>query len=355
MPDRLARIKHAAEGNWLQLWLRYGMDAEHFEKPNRPCPLCGGRDRFTYFPKEEGGRWYCRGCGWGDGFDLLMRHTGKDFGTILKELEQYLGLPASTGRAPERRKAGKGWGFGGARRPSGRLDPKDLWTVAKAPALLPDHPGHRYFASRGLSEALADTKAVRFLETLPYWEDGREVGSFPAAVGAVTDEKGALTTLHRLWLSDEGTKAPVETPKKLLGPMEEGLIRLYPAKTKLALTEGVETAMAVRLLADLPVWAAVSAAGLEHVSLARLPKGLREVTIYGDNDRSFTGASAAYALAAKLVREADHAGRTLTVRVRIPRRCGYDWNDVLLARAQSPGEASDDRAPRSMRKVYEKG
>ena len=72
MKDRLERV--------------YGMAHEHFEKPNRPCPICGGRDRFTYFSKEPGGRWYCRACGWGDGIDLVMRATNRTFPETLESL-----------------------------------------------------------------------------------------------------------------------------------------------------------------------------------------------------------------------------------------------------------------------------
>lgn len=58
-------------------------------------------------------------------------------------------------------------------------------------------------------------------------------------------------------------------------------MRLYPIgeDSKLALTEGIETGLAVNLMTALPVWACVSAFGLEHVVL---PEEAREFWIFAD-------------------------------------------------------------------------
>ena len=59
--DRIARVKAAAELRWPEIFAAAGMDPAHFMRQNRPCPLCGGCDRFSFFAKEFGGRWFCRG------------------------------------------------------------------------------------------------------------------------------------------------------------------------------------------------------------------------------------------------------------------------------------------------------
>ena len=58
-------------------------------------------------------------------------------------------------------------------------------------------------------------------------------------------------------------------------------VRLYPIgeDSKLALTEGIGTGLAVNLMTALPVWACVSAFGLEHVVL---PEEAREFWIFAD-------------------------------------------------------------------------
>lgn len=340
MENRLENVKKVAQGRWPALWEAAGMSATHFEKKNRPCPLCGGRDRFTYFPNESGGRWYCRGCGWGDGFDLLMRFTGKNFSETLADLEKRLGLaPAATqhGRATytEEEKAA----YAAKKRLEGRrITAQKLWEEGKNLQDLPDHPAHHYFARRGLTEALVDLKGLRVVDELPYWEEGKVLGNHPAILWAVTDENGTLRTIERLWLTKEGKKAPVTAPKKLWGPTEGGLVRLHTPEKRLGLTEGVETALAVRILTGRPVWAAISAVGLLGVTVDDLPETVEEVTIYGDNDETYTGAAAAYTLATKLVRDSRAQGRALRVLVKIPQKTGYDWNDVLLKSRESIGE-----------------
>ena len=71
--DQIARIKRAAEGRWREIAEAAGIPEVHLEKEGRPCPLCGGRDRFSFFRKRTDGRWFCRGCGYGDGIALIQR------------------------------------------------------------------------------------------------------------------------------------------------------------------------------------------------------------------------------------------------------------------------------------------
>ena len=45
-----------------------------------PCPFCGGNDRFRVWPNEEGGRYWCRGCGKaGDAIQYLRDKRGFSF------------------------------------------------------------------------------------------------------------------------------------------------------------------------------------------------------------------------------------------------------------------------------------
>ena len=178
MTDRLERVKRAAEGRWPELWASYGMAHEHFEKPNRPCPICGGRDRFTYFAKETGGRWYCRGCGWGDGIDLVRRVTGRSFPETLESLESRLGLvrpapaPEKKSFTPEEKEA-----YAQKMRAERQREAAEkLWAEAKELGDLPDHPVQKYLHERGLYPALSGLRSVRVVEKLPYWEEGSVKG-----------------------------------------------------------------------------------------------------------------------------------------------------------------------------------
>lgn len=99
-------------------------------------------------------------------------------------------------------------------------------------------------------------------------------------------------------------------------------IKLYePKDNRLALAEGIETALAFSIATKLPVWATISAVGMENILL---PPYIREVIIAVDNDESERGQQAAYQLAKRLLIE----GRA--VKCVIPPCVGNDFADMLL-------------------------
>lgn len=324
---RVRRVHQSADGAWLRIFVAAGMAPKHFEKQNRPCPLCGGTDRFSYFAKESQGRWYCRCCGSGDGISLVQkfRHTG--FVETIVWLEHELALPPFphdfSAVAEYRLKVA----LEHERKARRRAELEALWASAK-PLGQEDSPVKRYLASRGLG-SIDPTPELRWTEALPYRDqlgkDGTE-SVWPAMLSRVSDAEGKIVSIHRTYLTKEGAKAPVAVVKKLTaGPLEDGFIRLYPPSNILCLAEGIETALSVHELTGLPVWSVISLSGFQRFDAP--PEGVRVIRIYGDNDASFTGAAGAYALAARLrQRHPD-----LAVEVLIPPEVGVDWNDVLNA------------------------
>lgn len=128
-----------------------------------------------------------------------------------------------------------------------------------------------------------------------------------------------LVGMHLTLLKPDGSgriEKKLAAGSKPLG----GAIRLYPLEVSqpLALAEGVETALAVREATGWPVWACVSAIGLERVEL---PAEVHEVVIAADHDPA--GLEAANALARRLL------GENRRVRLATPPREGQDWLDVL--------------------------
>jgi putative DNA primase/helicase len=100
------------------------------------------------------------------------------------------------------------------------------------------------------------------------------------------------------------------------GATRGGAIRLYPAGETLAVTEGVETACAVRLATGLPVWSTICADGMARVLL---PPEVHLVVICADHDAA--GLDAARALARRLLTEQRR------VKILVPNRPGADWAD----------------------------
>ena len=328
MDSALNRIKHTAQGRWPEIFAAAGMDPGHFVKSNRPCPLCGGRDRFSLLKGERNepdGRWYCRGCGYGDGIELVKRFRGSTFPQTLRWLEAYLGIEhqrESFCHRPE--------GLSEAEKTVRRRERNLAFWNAAVPLrdLSRESPQWKYLASRGLGacDASAMLRAEAETEAWETNEDGerRSAGRYPVLLAAVTDGSGGIITLHRTFLTPDGGTAPLSSPKKLApGAIEDGLIRLFPPTAILCLAEGIETALSVHEMTGLPVWSAISLTGLRK--FGEVPEGVKKIHICGDNDRSYAGAAGAYELAARIRRSRPD----IEVAVHIPPEPGTDWNDVL--------------------------
>ena len=93
---------------------------------------------------------------------------------------------------------------------------------------------------------------------------------------------------------------------------------LQPGGPYLGIAEGLETALSAQLIFDMPVWAALSAVGVQNFPV--IP-GLKLLTIFADHDEP--GLNAALKCADRYAR----AG--IEVQVRSPPSVGSDWNDYL--------------------------
>jgi putative DNA primase/helicase len=313
---RVRELKQRMRGRWTEFLRACGIDETILSGRNRPCPMCGGRDRFQYTDKFEMGNFHCRGCGPGNGFALLQGVLGMTFGESIAQIDQYLGRsPAPS--APARATATL------ARM---RVLAQRLWDEAQP--LARGDAVDSYLRHRGLH--LSDfPSALRCHPRLGYYakEVGKErsslVGHYPAMLGMVRACDGSIITLHRTYLCD-GRKAPVPDAKKLLSAGISGAaVQLFAPGDELALAEGIETALAVHLATGKPVWSAINAGNLERLVL---PTTVRRVCIYADNDASskYDGQAAAYGLARRL-RQEDPKRQ---VDVYTPRRLGQDWADV---------------------------
>lgn len=154
---------------------------------------------------------------------------------------------------------------------------------------------------------------------------GKYVSTFPAMIAVIRDPSGKPVSLHRTYLTENGYKAPVGSPKKIMSPAKPGSItagavRLYEPEKTLILAEGIETALALHIVLKKPAWACISAHGLATV---QIPDTVTRVIIGADNDISRTGQTAA----AKLKNRLRRKGRQ--IRILIPNEPEKDWADII--------------------------
>ena len=295
-----------ARNRWPDLLVHFGIDQKSLTGKHSPCPACGGRDRFRFDDQDGRGTFFCSKCGSGDGFALLGLVKGWSFKESAAEVERIAGMikPGATKRQ-----------FGDADKIEAC---RRIWHESKA--VTTGDPVHSYLVRRAGIENMP--ACIRFHPDLAYRHDDGNITCHPAMIAKVQDANGNGVAIHRTYLTVEGQKAALPSPKKIVGSLPPGAAtRLMPASGCMGIAEGIETALAASMLFGLPVWAAISAIGLERWTP---PPGTEHVTVFGDNDISHTGQAAAFALAKRM----HNAG--ITAEVRIPDLPGTDWADPQL-------------------------
>jgi phage/plasmid primase-like uncharacterized protein len=97
----VSSVTKEALGRWNHILPALGIPADSLTSKHKPCPGCGGKDRFRYVGGDRG-NWFCGGAGdttGGDGFNLLMHVHGWEFKDVAREVEKVLGLK-NEGTAP---------------------------------------------------------------------------------------------------------------------------------------------------------------------------------------------------------------------------------------------------------------
>ena len=191
-------------------------------------------------------------------------------------------------------------------------------------------PVARYLAGRGL-DLWPLPSCLRVHRGLSYFDGGNKIGVFPAMIAPVISVDGSVVTLHRTYVTDEGRKAPVASPKKLMpanGPLSGAAIPLgRPKAGVVGIAEGIETALAVRCASNIPTVAAYCASNLASWCW---PAGARHIMIFSDND------AAGHNAATKLMRRA--VASRIGVQILTPSTAGADWADVWAQREMTTAE-----------------
>lgn len=297
-------LSERARGRWREILPALGIAAQFLRNKGGPCPMCGGKDRFRWDNKNEEGTWYCNQCGAGNGWTLVRRFNKWTKEATHEEIERIIGKehhPAAPVVHIEKP---------GAQR---LVAIERLLEQCRAPLVVND-----YLASRGLT---VTSDVLRGHKLLGYYEEIddrlRKTGDYPAVVAPILGPDGSLQSAHRIyWAKIDNRKKTMPAVDNING----GAVRLFEPTDELAIGEGIETCLAVREMYGFPIWSGLTAGGVEKFEW---PPSIRKLWIFGDNDSSFTGQTAAYALAkrARL--------KKLEAQVYLPPVVDQDWLDYF--------------------------
>ena len=296
---------------------------------HQPCPCCGGKDRFRLFADwpDTGGS-ICNQCGYGDGIGLLMKFCNLRFLEVLEMLsDSKAAIPANKVNSQPKQPSSQD-------AQNRKRNLQRCLQKGKILNLSERNAATQYLKNRGLDLLFRCNHQPENLFHAPnilYAQENERSQSFNCLLAAVHDVDGNLVGGHRIYLSADGQKAPVVSPKKSLPPIFPGAmngaaVRLFPAKHSLCITEGIETALAVKCMRpSFPVWATLTANGMKTL---RLPAEVCDVHIFSDHDKSGVGIDAALSLKTRLIKE----GRQVTVHCpskHLPVGVYGDWLDYV--------------------------
>jgi putative DNA primase/helicase len=329
--------------DWPDVLQRFGVDGAYLKKKQGPCPMHPnqGRTKFRFDNKGGQGTWICNDCGAGGGFSLLRKFTGYTNAEIFRKLEEMLNGGVVE---PVARKTMPHWAIEEltpeekARR---RLTLKRAWK--KSTRVKPGSSVHLYLQSRVPGLRFDWISRHIHAAVMPFFEEdgdnpGKYInhGNYPVMLGAaIRHDDGTFTTLHRTYLTQQGTKAPFAKVKKQMQSfvkLDGGAIRVNTAPDghMIYVCEGIETAFAIVAMTGnlYPVYSALNAGNL---GVFRAPAFAQVVVICADHDHvDSRGLRPGIDKAKSLMTSLSTTGRRVILRV--PQDEGQDWADVYFAR-----------------------
>ncbi len=228
--------------------------------------------------KGAAGKWTDAATGeHGDLLDLIAANLNlSTLRDTLDEARRFLSLPRPEPPAPQRQEPAPQGSPEAARR---------LWAMGQQ---ITGTLVERYLSARGLKD-LRSVSALRFHPNCYYWREDADANdppdAWPALLAKVTDTAGTLTGVHRTWLDPQtAEKAPLDPNRKAMGNLLGHAVRIGSPTDTLAVGEGLETMLSLRLaLAGLPIAAALS--GI-HLAAFDPPTDLRRLYVAIDNDEA---------------------------------------------------------------------
>lgn len=271
------------------------------------CPL-HGETRPSFYVNDRKGTYFCHSCNAaGDVITFIMEYNRVGFAdavAMLVDGAEFGNL--SPPRVPKVTQC-----------PGNGEYARSIWH-SSGPII--GTPAELYLRNRGIDlDTLPPLSALRFNRLRHPQRDGEHAG----LVAAISDPHGEVVAVQRIFLTDDGRKLDVETPKLSLGSRRGGAIRLGEEQNDLIICEGLEDGLSI--LVDMPEQAVWVAAGANMMKSIILPDSCQTVIIARDNDRA--GERAAEDARATFLA----AGRA--VHVMAPPTGVKDFNEMISKRS----------------------
>lgn len=336
--SKIEKVKALVQqrGGWRSVYSAYPNLLAAFDKKGKefPCPKTGdGQTKFSFlknakipdsaFHRDIGA--LCDGIdiiAWLEGvsksqaMDIIVRICGGDLSSVTKADIQSSKHHQPSGIAPDEAKK--------------RLQNiQKIWASHKP---LPGSLAESYLRSRGIQGNPESWHNLFFHPTLAYKEDDTTQWSrHPGMIAVVRDTHGKPLTLHRTFLSEDGSgKASVSRQKMMMAQPRElkgACIRIdEPVATPngkiIGIAEGIETALSVREATGCPMWVGISDRIMEQVVF---PDDVKIVVVWADIEPSGAGLRAAN----KIKETLEPKGISVIIEAPfVMNREKADWNDV---------------------------
>ena len=138
---------------------------------------------------------------------------------------------------------------------------------------------------RAIAAPRSNVEALRFGPHMTSLDDRERRPALMAALHGA-ELQGVQATL----LSSCGSaKAAVATPRRVIGRLMGGAVRLFDCADALIIAEGLETACSASAALGLPAWAALTA---DNLARFNPPRGVKRLVIASDNDPAGRAAAA---------------------------------------------------------------
>lgn len=180
-------------------------------------------------------------------------------------------------------------------------------------------PAAQYLHARGIRRS-PNINALRFHPRASSIDDKLRR---PALVAAIMDGQGRVQGVEITLLTSAGSRARVATPRRIVGKLSGGAVRLHEAGATLIVAEGVMTALSASEVFNLPAHAALTAHNLARFSP---PPEVEKLIVAADNDEA--GLQAARRLQNLLPSQ-------IVIEVSPAPEPFNDWNDWLSIQARS--------------------